>query len=238
MSYNKEQRDLLAAEYVLGSLSSRARRRMERKLRHDPALVELVRLWEGLLSPLDATTAPVSPPESVWVGVNERINKLQRISSRQRARPFRRMVLWQTSFAVAFCALLVAGLMTFGLYQQQQNFSADYSFVLNDMAEAQPCWLVRADLGRAELEVIRIMNSGPLPDDQEMELWLLPADGSAPISIGMVAERDEQMLAINDKFGLMNSKALAISLEPKGGSPTGQPTGPVVYVGNPSRIQG
>jgi anti-sigma-K factor RskA len=36
--------------------------------------------------------------------------------------------------------------------------------------------------------------------------------------------------------GLTNIPALAISLEPKGGSPTGQPTGPILFTGPVIRL--
>lgn len=66
---------------------------------------------------------------------------------------------------------------------------------------------------------------------RSLELWALPRDGK-PKSLGLVgAERALLRLADTAERSLGNVPALAISLEPQGGSPSGQPTGPVLYSG-------
>jgi anti-sigma-K factor RskA len=67
---------------------------------------------------------------------------------------------------------------------------------------------------------------------RSLELWALPR-GGAPRSLGLVssAERSNIKLAAVADRSLGDVPALAVSLEPPGGSPTGQPTGPVLYTG-------
>jgi anti-sigma-K factor RskA len=64
------------------------------------------------------------------------------------------------------------------------------------------------------------------------ELWLIP-EGGKPISLGLV--RGDRAVSVTVPAQLIaqtNSRAtLAVSLEPQGGSPTGQPTGPVIGAG-------
>ena len=64
------------------------------------------------------------------------------------------------------------------------------------------------------------------------ELWLIPAGGK-PISVGMIARDKPTTLALDPALlaRLGPTAALAVSVEPLGGSPTGQPTGAVVAKG-------
>ena len=64
------------------------------------------------------------------------------------------------------------------------------------------------------------------------ELWALPADGAAPVSLGLMPKSGRITLELNDaqRMALSRSRKIAISLEPPGGSPTGAPTGPVLFV--------
>jgi anti-sigma-K factor RskA len=70
--------------------------------------------------------------------------------------------------------------------------------------------------------------------EQAHELWALPAEkGGAPKSLGLIPAGDKgniRLVAAADQ-SLRNVPALAISLEPTGGSKTGLPTGPVLASG-------
>ena len=60
-SANRELLDRLAAEYVLGTLRYRARRRFERWLL-SPQVGAIVKAWEDRLAGLEPQLAPVTPP--------------------------------------------------------------------------------------------------------------------------------------------------------------------------------
>jgi anti-sigma-K factor RskA len=65
-----------------------------------------------------------------------------------------------------------------------------------------------------------------------MELWLIPA-GDKPHSLGLIAPgRPVRIEVPRDLVERISAEsALAVSMEPPGGSPTGQPTGPVIASG-------
>ena len=67
-----------------------------------------------------------------------------------------------------------------------------------------------------------------LQADRSLELWAVPATG-APRSLGVISAAGATVVQ-RGKL-LDNTTALAVSLEPPGGSPTGRATGPVLYVG-------
>ena len=73
--------------------------------------------------------------------------------------------------------------------------------------------------------------------DRSLELWLLP-DDKPPLSLGLVPASGIDRLSVRAPVGiaLQNIPALAVSLEPAGGSTTGAPTGPMVYTGRVERI--
>ncbi len=70
-----EDTDVLAAEYVLGTLESEARQRFDRDLSHDPALRESVSAWERRLARLDQGIAPVDPPPGLWAEIEAALDK-------------------------------------------------------------------------------------------------------------------------------------------------------------------
>ena len=92
-------------------------------------------------------------------------------------------------------------------------------------------WLVRADVQGARVHV-RAVNVAPVAAAQDLELWVLPSSGS-PVSVGLLPLAGEQVFDLNvdTVTRIETAPAMAVSLEPKGGSPTGAPTGPVIYQG-------
>lgn len=96
--------------------------------------------------------------------------------------------------------------------------------------DARPMLVAQLDAatGRLELTPVRLPAAAP---DLVLELWLVPPGGAAPRSLGLVqAGLTVRDLPTGDVTALLQG-ALAVSLEPAGGSPTGAPTGPIVYLG-------
>ena len=96
--------------------------------------------------------------------------------------------------------------------------------------QAEPLWLVNASADQ-RLSVKAMPPVQPAEGGRDYQLWLLPESG-APISLALLptgGARLQMNLSDQQVRQLLQSRSLAISLEPAGGSPTGQPTGPVVY---------
>ena len=69
--------------------------------------------------------------------------------------------------------------------------------------------------------------------DRVLELWWAPAQG-APKSLGLIKADGTTVLSRGQLPGGLRGSGIdhmAVSVEPPGGSPTGQPTGPVVFYG-------
>ncbi|MDW8844760.1 anti-sigma factor [Erwinia sp. MMLR14_017] len=205
----------LAAEYALGTLRGPARQHFERRLQQDRALQEEVSRWQTQLGHMDTSLKPVTPPAEVWQKI------LRSLPVEQRVRmPFRWHYL---GWALAAC---FAGALLVNIYQQPASLQA--IAVLNSSGSQHGSWVVAFDRAKSEL-TLQAVNTGTLADRQSFELWLIPP-GQKPQSLGVVNPASVTRISV-DKTRLNVLPLLAISLEPKGGSPTGQPTGPVVFSG-------
>jgi anti-sigma-K factor RskA len=112
------------------------------------------------------------------------------------------------------------------------EMAATYLAVLSDPKTQRPMLVVSAGRSSNELWVKTLDPAIHVPD-RSLELWALPP-GQAPKSLGVIAPSEKRTVlklvaAADQAFAEMPT--LAVSLEPVGGSPTGAPTGPVLYTG-------
>ena len=89
-------------------------------------------------------------------------------------------------------------------------------------------WVVSADSKLAQLSLTPL-HPATLSANNSLELWLIP-NGKAPISLGLLDSQNATQIALKEP-DQAPSGFIAISMEPRGGSPTGQPIGPVLYSG-------
>ena len=91
-----------------------------------------------------------------------------------------------------------------------------------------PATFVASISGDGRAMVTKPLQNVSLSANRALELWAVPPQG-APRSLGLISAQGATIV----KRGkvLDNTAALAVSLEPPDGSPTGAPTGPVLYVG-------
>ena len=93
-------------------------------------------------------------------------------------------------------------------------------------SDAKAWWLVSKSQQKLQVKATTAVT-----DDiqHDYELWMLPADGQAPISLGLLPQQGERVLNWQSQAEGIAIAALAVSLEPRGGSTTGAPTGPVLF---------
>lgn len=227
--------DALAAEYVLGTLRGRARTRFERMVQTDPALAEAVRRWEERLIPLAQELPPVAPPGRVWQAILKRTRGGPRATreAKPRSSIWTSLGLWR---GLALAGLASAFVLAVALFTPAPERPEGTLVVVLAAQDAKPALVASADrTGR----VLTVKTLAPveLAADRTLELWALP-DGGNPRSLGLVSASGVVRLALPRPAdeALRNVPALAVSLEPRGGSPTGLPTGPVLYTGAVQRL--
>jgi anti-sigma-K factor RskA len=221
----------LAAEYVLGTLRGRARRRFETLMGAHPALRLAVLAWYERLMPLTALVKPVQPRPATWQRVQQRLfNHRTPVPAAPPARPmpwWRRLALWQGAAAFATVAAVSLAVLL------AQPGASPPPIVIVLSANPEAAGLAQASFvasvsGDGRSLVLKPLQMGPLGAGRALELWAVPGRG-APRSLGLVSASGTTRVLRAQL--LADTAAFAVSLEPAGGSPTGAPTGPIVSVG-------
>jgi len=237
MDYSRpELADRLAAEYVAGTLRGPARRRLQALLPAHPALRAAVREWERRLMPLTGALAPVEPPATVWPRVESRLfgearDAAASVGAARAARAARapwwtQLAFWRGLSAIATVAAVSLAVLLASPPPAQPPIVVVLSGT-GDAAQGAGGFVasVTAD-GRAL--VTKPLVNVSLEAGRALELWSVPPQG-APRSLGLISASGATVVQRGRL--LDGTAALAVSLEPAGGSPTGAPTGPILYVG-------
>jgi anti-sigma-K factor RskA len=214
--------DALAAQYVAGTLRGRARRRFELLMEAHPALRGAVKDWQDRLMPLTAAVAPEAPPARVWQGIEQRL-----WPQAAPERWWRRLGLWRSvsAFATVAALALAVALVVPPAAQPPVVVVLQGTGGVNTFVAS-----VSAD-GRSL--VTKPLTSVSVQADRVLELWSVPPQG-APSSLGLISASGVTVVPRGRLPAALlkgGTAALAVSLEPPGGSPTGVPTGPVLYAG-------
>jgi anti-sigma-K factor RskA len=226
-----DRRGLLAAEYVLGVLDADARREVERRLTQEPALAADVASWEQRLSTFADEVAPVEPPEAVWPAIRGRIGAGERDIAK-RTRIWRSLAFWRglTVATTALAAACLAALIYVGVVPPAVTLVASL-----EETGGRTGYIATVAPGGESLLVVPAIRIAA--DERAHELWVIPPGGT-PHSLGLVQPGGPNRIRVPRELvpHIAADAVLAVSLEPPGGSPTGQPTGPVVANGRLTRL--
>jgi len=219
LSVNAAQQ--LAAAYALGTLRGPARRRFERMAREDDTLRRLMDRWQLEFASLASDVPPVDPPGRVWRDIESRI--APRASDvATRAFPWRAFGLVAGGLATV--------LLAFFVWISTGPRGEPVFVAVLTAQDSGP----RAVVSMHEPDLLRVKLVKPWSGTQgkDLELWVLPTEGP-PRSLGLLAnttgETTIRIRATDTR--MQGANALAVSLEPAGGSPTRAPTGPVLCSG-------
>ena len=224
---------MLAAEFALGTLDAAERRSATLLRASDPAFDRLVREWDARLSPLARHIPDVAPGESAWrrvaAGLDARLTEPSaRIMADNVVALHRAVRTWRA--ATLMTGALAAGLALFAIDRNLLRTgpapaSGAYVAAVNQGGD-MPALIVRVDLAAHAVTVRPV--EAQTPPGKSLELWYVAA-GHAPKSMGVVG-KDRERMAMPAAMELQGG-VFAVSVEPMGGSPTGAPTGPVIYKG-------
>ena len=222
--------DAVAAEYVLGALGAEERAAVARRIDDDAAFAQLVDRWETTLAPMASAYGSVEPPASVKQAIDRRLFSGTAAPTVASAGIWNSLAFWRGLTVAAFAALalyIAVPLLTppppaapperlvASLAPQQSDV---HYFVVYDARTR--------DIGLSHV-------TGARAPDHDFELWVIEGD-QPPRSIGVIPAGSNVHLAVSQDIQdkIASGAVFAITMEPKGGSATGAPTGPVVAAGD------
>ena len=240
----RDDMNMLAAEYVLGTLDASERAAVaERRLR-EPDLAVAIINWERSLSPLNELVLPVQPPAGLLGNIEQSIRQAAAANSARAgdARTLngdsrsavvieleRRVVRWRRT-AIAGLALAASLLLAVGLREGLVPRGAENFVAVFQKDDAQPAFLMSVNLATRELTI------RPVTADRQVgkayQLWILAEPlGPVPRSLGLLEDALAPTRKTLSEFepALLQNATFGISVEPPGGSRTGRPSGPALH---------
>lgn len=223
--------DLRYAEYVLGVLDAETRAAVERELTADPQAAAAEAHWRRRLLPLAEEVAPEMPPPQLWARIGAAL-EFDAPAAGSRGGWWENLRLWHwlTFGSGALLAAACAALVVLATHRPPTP-PIPYMAATIMQTDGQVGWTATMDIGKARMIVVPAAPQ-PVRAGRTPELWLIPP-GARPIAVGLISTRAPMTLTLSASLvaRLGPSARLAVSIEPRGGSPTGQPTGPVVATG-------
>lgn len=222
---DRDERDALAGEYVLGTLDATERAAAEARIAADPTFAVMVAEWQQRLQPLSDGLTPVTPPPHLWHGIAARIGDNSGGIEEGNVVALRRSLRrWKLATAAA-AAMAASLIIVVALERSRPPPETEFVAVLTAPDGTTPAFVASVDVATRTVEIIRVATSPPA--DKSYELWSI-APAKAPVSLGVI-----EQASYRHAIGEMPSPdiTLAITLEQKGGSPTGAPQGPLVFKG-------
>ena len=217
--------DWLAAEYVLGVLDAADMRLAESRRESDPGFAADLMFWQERLSPLAGLVPPVTPPASLWPRLALAAGIAATAGTGRR--------VWQAATAVS---LLIAAGLALALFLPPVNRTERLAAALGPIND--PARFLAEAREDGSLAITGLGNP-VAPAGRTFQLWALPQGATAPVSLGVLPPNSRVVAPGHARAG----DQLLVSVEPAGGSPTGAPTGPVVFGGtlttlNPAGARG
>lgn len=233
-----EDREALAAEYVLGTLDADERARVQLMLETDPPFATLVHAWEKKLGELHHMIEPVEPPAHVWRRIVARLDGSPAEGGAQVVDLTRRLRRWRSAAVVS--GALAASLLLFVAVKETVPHllpaslrPAERFVAVLQEGNGSPGFVMTVDL-RSKSFSVRPVGSGAAPAGRSYQMWFVhPTFPGGPRSLGVFTDRVPDIAATLAQYpaDIVNNATYAVSIEPLGGSPTGSPTGPVPYHG-------
>ena len=213
---------VLAAEYALGLLTPGEALAFEDVLSVDPDMRDHYAAWAKDFVTLTGDIDPVAPPPALEARISEALFGV----------PEKRSIWSRFGVFAPVLGGLVAAVIVL-VVLGQSNFLRETAPTYTAEIAAEDSSLViqaRFDPQDSTLQMTR--TAGVLAQGRSQELWLIVGE-NAPVSLGVWPQGQAQAVVVvpANLAALMPGGVLAITDEPLGGSPTGDPTGSVLAAG-------
>jgi anti-sigma-K factor RskA len=227
--------DLLAAEYVLGTLEGADLDRAVALEASDDNFRRNVVFWQTRLFPLIDAVPPDAVPPELWQKIEQRL--VQRVEVKAKAgtpsfwqrlfAPRSEAVVLSRRSALAMSLAALAGGFGLARWVGQPEVPSQIAVLTTDAGAPSAIVSVYAS-GIVELIPLQTI---AVPDGRIIEVWTLQSRTQGPVSIGRMDKARRLRLDLKQLLKPETGHLFELTLEPPGGSPTGKPTGPILMKG-------
>lgn len=226
--------DVVAAEFVLGVLTEAERADAARRVDTDRQFAMRVAAWQERFSGMNDAYGETEPPADAWNRIEDQLFRFDPTQKVPNAGLWTSLVFWRALAISAFAMVAVLS-VAFLMRDAPRVVVPGPELVASLSASDSDAAFVALRLSDGTLQVTSF--GAPPPEGRDLELWAIAGD-SAPVSLGLLAADGAVTAVLPGGIADLDPSqlTLAVSVEPQGGSPTGQPTGPVVAVGKLKKI--
>lgn len=224
-----ETLEALAGEYVLGTLAPDERLEAQTLVAQNNEFAAAVDQWTRRLTPLLLSARSVEPSAELRARILAGIDRLAGGGGNTVVDLKKRLGFWRGAALAA--TAVAAALALFIIFKPvAEPAPGNYVAVLQPEGPG-PAFVASIDLKDGTISVKRLGSQAEA--GKTYELWAVGGGRANPQSLGVI---DASLRIPASQLGKVDPATLgetvfAISLEPEGGSPTGAPTGPVLYTG-------
>lgn len=222
-----EKDELLAAEYALGTLPHGERVSLEKRILVEADLRSRVSWWNAQFVPMADEIEPVEAPLSVLRKVENRLFT----SSSSGASWWNSLGFWRGLSVASIAGLIVVG----GLYANNPATppsDAPGNVYVAQMAGENSDLRIVAFYDDSAKKLRLKRTAGEAAQSRDFELWII-AGSENPVSMGVLPDEAVYEVDVPEELqaAMASDAVLAITDEPDGGSPSGNPTGAVLAAG-------
>jgi len=237
--------EALAITYLTGQATREQVQEYRQLFANDTTFQKLVQDIEGWLAPLNEETTDLAPPEGLFESLMSEIENETKpdvvntqISSAAPAAAIvaandRDTKKWKfIAAAASIVAVLAIGTNFINLGSSTPTPTPNQQLIALLSDDTKP-ELVAIVYNPASGKVIARLSNIQVPEDGDLQLWLIRETESAPISLGVLERTQGNGFVEFDIPNTLHSHSdvLAVSLEALGGSKSAGPEGPVLFTG-------
>jgi anti-sigma-K factor RskA len=230
----KKHNEALAIAYLTGQASASQIDLYRKAYAEEAGFRETVRDIEVWLSPLNTDSVHRTPPSDLYDSIMAEIMSDNSESAHKIVEAMNDNYAgrWKALAAAAsIVAILAIGSHFIGPSPAEPVSNQSRMMALLSGEESPP--LVAIIYNPETHEIVAKLSNVSVPEDGDLQLWLIREGKAGPVSLGVMEEANEdQSVSFAVPENLQDgTDILAISLEQKGGSKSAGPEGPVLYTG-------
>lgn len=240
-----QERVANAGEYVLGTLTPDDKQAFEARVATDRDLKAEVYAWQDHLLSLNERVSPMAVKDDLWPRLLLRLGALPGLpaaGAQATGQPgaandplWRRLGFWRATSAFAVAASLVMATMLISTRLAGTGPAPARYLAVLQSPDKSTGWVVEMAEGES-VRLVPVGSTPPVPEGKSLQFWTKPQGAKGPTSLGLVKAGQTYVLPVSRLPGLGEQQLFELTLEPATGSPTGKPTGPVLFVGRTVRL--